>query len=58
MEKFEKGKGKGRENVGGVDGVCVIKELMKIIEYSCFLWLVLDIDIYLSNYDIFFFNFY
>lgn len=54
MEKFEKEKGKGRENVGGVDGVCVIKELMKIIEYSCFLWLVLDIDIYLSNYDIFF----
>lgn len=39
MEKFEKGKGKGkgRENVGGVDGVCVIRELMKIIEYSCFL---------------------
>lgn len=54
MEKFEKGKGKGRENVGGADGACVIKELTKITEYSRFLWLVLDIDIHSSNHDIFF----
>lgn len=54
MEKFEKGKGKGRENVGGADGACVIKELTKITEYSRFLWSVLDIDIHSSNHDIFF----